>query len=101
VRENPLPADGDQRRIETDKVQPKQRTAPGSVIRRDTHNHRGLGMNLPGKMRGVHVIIYNCMNERAFPISLGRRLSNRALLWWRLWVGAGTINSWSDAQDYS
>ena len=55
VRENPLPADRNQWRIEADKIQPEQWTARDSAILQAAHNDCRAWIDLTSKVRAVKV----------------------------------------------
>jgi hypothetical protein len=55
MRENPLPGDRNQWRIETDKIQPKQWTARDSAIPQAAPDRCRAWMDLTSKVRAVKV----------------------------------------------
>jgi len=55
VRENPLPADRNQWRIEADKIQPKQWTARDSAILQAAHDYCRAWIDLTSKVQIIEV----------------------------------------------
>jgi hypothetical protein len=79
-RENPLPADRNQWRIEADKVQPEQWTARDRAIPQDGNDHRRAWMDLTSKLQGIKVYRFTIsMNERIFSnfFVLARKITSR------------------------